>query len=86
MCINGTKSQLVRITSGVAHGTVLGPILFNLFISGIIEAISSEIGLFADDCICYRIIKSNEDCEELQRDICRLAAWASTWSNLLSAR
>ena len=86
VCVNGAKSQWVRVTSGVPQGTVPGPILFNLFINDIIEAISSEIRLFADDCICYRIIKSNEDCEELQRDICRLAAWASTWYNLLSAR
>ena len=49
----------------------------DLFINDIIETISSEIRLFADDCICYRIIKSDEDSEELQRDICRLAAWAS---------
>ena len=79
VCVNGTMFQWARLTSGIAHGIVFGPILFNLFINEITEAISSEIRLFADGCICCRIIKSNEDCEELQRDICRLAAWACPW-------
>ena len=68
------------MTSGVPQGTVLGPVLFNLFINGIVDGIKSEIRLFADDCICYRIIRSRDDCDQLQRDISTLGSWARQWS------
>ena len=38
--------------------------------------IESEIRLFADDCVCYREIKDEEDTIKLQRDIDRLGSWA----------
>ena len=39
----------------------------------------SEIRLFADDCVCYREIKDEEDTLKLQRDIGRLDCWARKW-------
>ena len=42
--------------SGVKQCTVLGPLLFSLHINDIVYVIESEIRLFADDCVCYRII------------------------------
>ena len=39
----------------------------------------SEIRLFADDCVCYRKIKSTEDTVKLQEDIDRLGSWARKW-------
>ena len=77
--VNGTKSNWTRVSSGVPQGTVLGPILFNLFINDITEGVSSDIRLFADDCICYRTIRTPEDCKILQRDISHLASWAKKW-------
>ena len=47
--------------SGVPQGTVLGPLLFSLYINDISADIESEIRLFADDCVCYREIKNEED-------------------------
>ena len=40
---------------------------------------SGEIRLFADDCVCYREIKNEEDTLKLQRDIDRLGSWARKW-------
>ena len=40
---------------------------------------STEIRLFADDCVCYREIKDEEDTMKLQRDIDRLGSWARKW-------
>ena len=58
--------------SGVPQGTVLGPLLFSLYINDISADIKSEIiRLFADDCVCYREIKNEEDTLKLQRDIDR---------------
>ena len=40
---------------------------------------SSEIRLFADDCVCYREINTEEGTLKLQRDIDRLGSWAKKW-------
>ena len=57
------------------QGTVLGPVLFSLYINDITTDIDSEIRLFADDCVCYREIKGTEDTVKLQEDIDRLGCW-----------
>ena len=53
--------------------------LFSLYINDISSDIESEIRLFADDCVCYREIKDEEDTMKLQRDIDRLGSWARKW-------
>ena len=58
--VNGAKSQWVPVLSDVPQGTVLGPLLFSLYIDDIMVGIESEIRLFADDCVCYRQIDSTE--------------------------
>ena len=65
--------------SGVPQGTVLGPLLFSLYINDISSDIESEIRPFADDCVCYREIKDEEDTIKLQRDIDRLGSWTRKW-------
>ena len=55
--VNGIKSDWVPVVLGVPQGTVLGPLLFPLYINDISVDIESEIRLFADDCVCYREIK-----------------------------
>ena len=55
--------------------------LFSLYINDISSDIESERRLFADDCVCYREIKDEEDTihVKLQRDIDRLGSWARKW-------
>ena len=77
--VNGIKSDWAPVLSGVPHGTVLGPVLFSLYINDITTDIDSEIRLFADDCVCYREIKGTEDTVKLQEDIDRLGCWARKW-------
>ena len=77
--VNGTKSKWSVVESGVPQGTVLGPVLFSLHIHDILDNISSDIRLFADDCVCYRVIDSTEDCKILQNDIDKLGSWARKW-------
>jgi hypothetical protein len=61
------------------EGTVLGPIIFLVHINDISNNISSNIKLFADDCVCNREILSENDCEIWQEDINKLGQWATTW-------
>ena len=64
---------------GVPQGTVLGPLLFSLYINDIMIGIESEIRLFADDCVSYRQIDSIKDTPKLQKDIDQLGKWARKW-------
>ena len=77
--VNGAKSDWTPVLSGVPQGTVLGPLLFSLYINDISTDIDSEIRLFADDCVCYREIKDTEDTLKLQKDIDQLGCWARKW-------
>ena len=61
------------------QGTVLGPLLYSLYINDIMVGIESVIRLFADDCVCYRQIDSTEDTSKLQKDIDQLGKWARKW-------
>ena len=64
---------------GVPHGSVLGPILFLLYINDINENVQSSIRLFADDSIIYRKINSNIDHQILQTDLTELEKWSDKW-------
>ena len=75
-CCKWSKVRPAPVLLGVPQGTVLGPLLFSLYINDTTSDTESEIRLFADDCVCYREIKDEEDTVELQRDIDRLGCWA----------
>jgi hypothetical protein len=64
----GYTSKINYKRSGVHQGTVLGPLLFLIFINDLPNCVQSRIRLFADDCILYRNIRSNEDTIVLQDD------------------
>ena len=82
--VNGVKSDWASVLSGVPQGTVLGPLLFSLYINDISSDIESEIRLFANDCVCYHAIKDKEDTMKLQRDIHRMGSWERKWGRNIS--
>ena len=75
MIVEGSSSNRVPVVSGVPQGSVLGPMLFLLFINDLPDKITSNSRLFADDCIVYRQIKGMSDCGALQEDLNMLAEW-----------
>ena len=70
-------SSCLPVQSGVPQGSILGPLLFILFINDIYETISPEtkISLYADDTKIWRNMKSYQDCIILQNDIDSLHKW-----------
>ena len=80
-CCKWSKIWLGSGFVGCPPGHRSCPLLFSLYINdiSISSDIESEIRLFADDCVCYREIKDEEDTMKLQRDIDRLGSWARKW-------
>ena len=77
--VNGQSSSWCDVRSGVPQGSVLGPLLFNVYINDITTQISSPILQFADDLKMFHIINDATDYHQLQQDINNLVAWANKW-------
>ena len=73
--IKGHSSTYVHVDSGVPQGTVLGPLMFLLYINDITTNITSSIRLFADDCVLYCVIHSEQDHCHLQQDLNYIIQW-----------
>ena len=74
--INGKKSEWQNVTSGIPQGSVLGPLLFLIYINDLPDGIMSNIYMYADDTKLYREIKSPEDHQILQNDLTKLCIWS----------
>ena len=77
--MNGAASPSASVLSGVPQGSVLGPVLFLLYINDISDGVLSSIRLFADDCVLYRQVQTREDYTMLQQDLSTLSQWAKLW-------
>jgi len=75
----GTFSEFLRLLSGVPQGSVLGPLLFLLYVNDLPEWIISSMRIFADDVKLWITIKSEQDSVILQSDLDSLTCWLSTY-------
>ena len=75
--VDGESSSATTVKSGVPQGTILGPLMFLVYINDINENITSSVQLFADDCVIYKSITSLEDAEQLQEDLCKICEWTN---------
>jgi hypothetical protein len=78
--LNGTLSDWLPVTSGVPQGSILGPLLFLVYINDMPEYVGqgSSIALFADDSKLYRPINSASH-HLLQSDLSGLHNWSNVW-------
>ena len=77
--VNGSFSSWREVCSGVPQGSVLGPLLFLLFVNDLPDWIKTNIRLFADDAKIWKEISCLEDQQELQADLDRLREWSDEW-------
>ena len=77
--VGNSCSEWGRVTSGVPQGSVLGPVLFLLYVNELPTLVRSHIKLFADDAKIYRALTSPQDAEILQADINALEKWSDEW-------
>ena len=77
--VDGQRSSVGRVTSGVPQGSVLGPTLFLAYINDLSKNVKSTVRLFADDTTLYRAIRSRADATILQDDLVQLEQWERDW-------
>ena len=76
--INDTYSSPCDVTSGVPQESMLGPILFLIYVNNITSNIHSQLRLYADNCLVYHPINS-PDHKTFQDDLYKLLVWADIW-------
>ena len=77
--VRGSFSEPIDVVSGVPQGSVLGPMLFLLFVNDLPDWIQSKIKMFADDTKMWASIKIKEDSNILQKDQDSLTEWSKKW-------
>jgi hypothetical protein len=81
--LGGEHSGWVNVKSGVPQGTVVGPLLFLIYLNDLPDNLSSSVRLFADD---YRNITTASDASKLQHDLQILDQWQNTWQMSFNAQ
>ena len=77
--LDGQTSEWTDVTSGIPQGSVLGPILFLIYINDLPDIVQSFIKLFADDTKIYKPCDNELSSITLQNDIDRMTDWSKTW-------
>ena len=76
--LDGENSDWEDVRAGVPQGSILGPILFLIYINDLVDAVSSDIRIFADDTFIFRIIDP-ASFSDLKKDLDAITRWSVQW-------
>ena len=82
--LNGFSSDWKEVTSGVPQGSVLGPLLFIIFVNDIDQSVTSNLLKFADDAKLFRQVSDQSDVDALREDLRNLYQWSEDWQMLFN--
>ena len=77
--VDGCSSGWYCVESGVPQGSLLGPLLFILYINDVIDIVSCNIQQYADDTKLYSVITNNIDNSQFQENLDRVSDWSKKW-------
>ena len=78
--LNGQASPWVSIKAGVPQGSILGPLLFLIYINDLSDDLSTTAKLFADDTSLFSILRNvNTSASHLNSDLSKISKWAFQW-------
>ncbi|BHF83480.1 hypothetical protein SprV_0902662300 [Sparganum proliferum] len=78
-CVEASRSSPTPVLSGAPQGSVLGPLLFLVYINNCIDDLGCSATMFADDVKLWRAIRSDADRYALQDNLNRLNSWSARW-------
>ena len=82
--LNGASSSWIPVISGVPQGSVLGPLLFLIYINDIDESVCCKLLKFADDTKLFAVVATQADIERLQHDLFSICNWSNEWLMLFN--
>jgi len=77
--LNDCKSSWSKVLSGIPQGSVLGPLLYVIYVNDLPVHVNNPIQLFADDTKVYARVVNIDDCYQLQSDLKELESWSQKW-------
>ena len=85
--VNGQYSEWLPVASGVPQGSILGPLLFILYVDDVRSVVKhSSIKIFADDISLYSRVSCYDDCLKLQDDLSCVYQWSLKWQLKLNPK
>ena len=84
--VGSSVSNYCSVCSGIPQGSVIGPLLFNLFINDITDELnpSVTVKLFADDVTMYSHICNENSCSDFQSSLNLIKQWSHDWQLIIS--